>query len=55
MRRWCAIGWLGFTKYLTDPGVARLETEAKASHIGLWRDPRARPLWSGGLVERKSD
>lgn len=36
---------LVFTKYLTDPGVARLEAEAKASHIGLWRGPRARPSW----------
>lgn len=34
-----------FTKYLTDPAIKTLETDARAGHRGLWSDPSPVPPW----------
>ena len=34
-----------YTKYLTDPEIARAQDAAQASRTGLWRDPDPIPPW----------
>ena len=35
-----------YTKYLTDPEIARLEAAARAAGVGLWADrDEPRPPW----------
>lgn len=34
-----------FTRYLTDPEIARLEAAARAAGVGLWTDPDPVPPW----------
>lgn len=34
-----------FTRYLTDPEIARLESAARLAGIGLWDDRQAVPPW----------
>jgi len=34
-----------YTKYLTDPGIARAQDVARAAGAGLWRDPDPAPPW----------
>jgi endonuclease YncB( thermonuclease family) len=39
-------GWAwAFTKYLTDPEITRLETEARSARRGLWRSEHPIPPW----------
>lgn len=40
-----------FTKYLTDPRIARIEAEARAGRVGLWSDPHSQPPreWRRGV------
>lgn len=38
------LAW-AFTKYLTDPGIAAIEGEARAAGVGLWRDPSPQAPW----------
>lgn len=39
-----SIAW-AFTKYLTDPAIARLEQRARAARVGLWQDVDAVAPW----------
>ncbi len=34
-----------FTRYLTDPAVARAQVEAQQGRRGLWADPEPIPPW----------
>jgi endonuclease YncB( thermonuclease family) len=34
-----------FDKYLTDPSIKQLETEARAAQRGLWRSANPMPPW----------
>jgi len=35
-----------YTKYLTDPEIARLEAAARAARVGLWADRDPAPPWA---------
>lgn len=41
-----------FDKYLTDPAIKLLETEARAGHRGLWRSAQPIPPWEFRELER---
>lgn len=41
-----------YTKYLTDPEIKRLELQAKATGVGLWRDAAAVPPWEFRKTEK---
>ena len=38
------MAWV-YTQYLTDPGLARLEREARGARRGLWADAQPVPPW----------
>lgn len=38
------MGW-AFTRYLTDPEIARLEAAARKAGVGLWSDPQPVAPW----------
>jgi endonuclease YncB( thermonuclease family) len=42
------LAW-AFTRYLTDPGIADLEAQARAAALGLWVDASPVPPWDWRL------
>lgn len=42
-----------FTKYNHDAGLAKLESEAKASHLGLWIDKHPMAPWLNRAYHRR--
>jgi endonuclease YncB( thermonuclease family) len=38
------LAW-AFTRYLTDPEIARIEASARDASVGLWRDSTPQPPW----------